>query len=98
MPETQVPKTQFVNCGMHETQVGVEHEVFNIYYGINVCIDIVLPMNKQYEEMHYNEYNANLVVDDYMHNEFYISSHNEAQNEVHIHVDDFIQNEHYVAI
>ena len=71
MPETQVPRTQFVDCDMHETEVGVERDVLNIYNGIDVYADTIFPANEEYEETHFN---ANLDVDDYMHNKFHTQS------------------------
>ena len=77
MSETQVLGTQFVNCNMHETEAGVERDMLNIHNGIDVYADTIFPMNKEYEETHFN---ANPNVDDYMHNEF----HNQSQRSLHL--------------
>ena len=71
MPETQVSKIQIVDYNTHETKAGVERNMLNIHNRIDVCVDTVFPTNEEYEETHFN---ANLNVDDYMHNEFHTQS------------------------
>ena len=56
---------------MHETEGGVERDVLNIHNGIDVCADTIFPTNEEYEKTHFN---ANPIVDEYMHNEFHTQS------------------------
>ena len=71
MLETQVSRTQFVDCDMYETEVGVKRDMLNIHNGIDVCADTIFLMNEEYEETHFN---ADHDVHDYMLNEFHTQS------------------------
>ena len=78
-----------------ETQVPEVREVFNIYNGMNVCAGAYFPTNEEYNDMHDNGYDANLNVDENVHNEVHCGDDmHDNGNNANVNVDEINELQH----